>query len=51
MPTPARDQPWYSFDYGFIHFTFMSTEHDFSIGATLAPFAFTFLFILATCMQ
>ncbi|ELR18962.1 diphosphonucleotide phosphatase 1, putative [Acanthamoeba castellanii str. Neff] len=33
MPTPARDQPWYSFDYGFIHFTFMSTEHDFSIGS------------------
>lgn len=33
MPTPARDQPWYSFDYGFVHFTFMSTEHDYSIGS------------------
>lgn len=41
MPTPARDQPWYSFDYGFVHFTFMSTEHDYSIGTrsttTLLP--------------
>jgi hypothetical protein len=32
MPTLARDEPWYSFNYGFAHFTFMSSEHDYSIG-------------------
>lgn len=25
------DQSWYSFDYGSIHFIFMSTEHDFRV--------------------
>ena len=31
MPGPAAhpqdDAPWYSFDYGAVHFTVMSTEH------------------------
>jgi hypothetical protein len=31
-PTPGLDKPWYSFDFGNIHFTFMSTEHDFRKG-------------------
>jgi hypothetical protein len=34
MPTPGRDQPWYSFDYGSVHFVFMSSEHNFTIGGT-----------------
>lgn len=38
MPGPAEDpmgdSPWYGFDFGPIHFTVMSTEHDFSPGST-----------------
>eukprot|EP00752_Nemacystus_decipiens_P007459 g6665.t1 len=30
---PLADSPWYSFDFGPIHFTVMSTEHDFSRGS------------------
>lgn len=30
---PLDDSPWYSFDFGPIHFTVMSTEHDFSRGS------------------
>eukprot|EP00051_Salpingoeca_urceolata_P004281 m.63959 g.63959 ORF g.63959 m.63959 type:complete len:569 (+) comp13519_c0_seq1:60-1766(+) len=30
MPRPGRDQPWYSFDIGVVHFVLVSTEHDFS---------------------
>ena len=33
MPTPAMDQPWWSLNYGPIHFTMMSTEHDFQVGS------------------
>jgi hypothetical protein len=32
MPTPGRDQPWYAFDFGPIHFVQYSTEHDFAPG-------------------
>ena len=32
MPGPAEDKPWYSFDYGPIHFTIYSTEHRFHPG-------------------
>lgn len=30
MPTPAKDKPWYSIEQGPVHFTVMSTEHDWS---------------------
>ncbi|XP_071718869.1 nucleotide pyrophosphatase/phosphodiesterase-like [Rutidosis leptorrhynchoides] len=30
MPTPAKDKPWYSIELGSVHFTVISTEHDFS---------------------
>jgi len=30
MPGVSGDQPWYSFNFGNIHFTIMSTEHDFT---------------------
>ncbi|KAK4592122.1 hypothetical protein RGQ29_016566 [Quercus rubra] len=30
MPTPAKDKPWYSIDQGSIHFTVISTEHNWS---------------------
>ncbi|KAK9830188.1 hypothetical protein WJX72_010191 [[Myrmecia] bisecta] len=33
MPRPAEDKPWYSFDFGPIHFTQYSTEHNFSKGS------------------
>lgn len=35
MPTPSnhRDQPWYSFDHGNVHFAVMSTEHHFVPGS------------------
>ena len=29
----AIDKPWWSVNYGPVHFTFMSTEHNFSIGS------------------
>ncbi|OWM90033.1 hypothetical protein CDL15_Pgr026946 [Punica granatum] len=30
MPTPAKDKPWYSIEQGSIHFTVISTEHDWT---------------------
>jgi hypothetical protein len=30
MPTSAKDKPWYSIEQGSVHFTVMSTEHDWS---------------------
>lgn len=36
MPRNAnqtRDQPWYSFEYGPVHVTVMSTEHDFNVSS------------------
>eukprot|EP00903_Cladosiphon_okamuranus_P008291 g7978.t1 len=35
---PLDDSPWYSFDFGPIHFTVMSTEHDFSRGSAQYEF-------------
>ena len=32
MPRPAEDKPWYSFDFGPIHFLQYSTEHVFAEG-------------------
>lgn len=32
MPSAGRDQPWYSFEHGPVHFTVMSTEHFFGPG-------------------
>ncbi|KAK7312124.1 hypothetical protein VNO77_35740 [Canavalia gladiata] len=30
MPTAAKDKPWYSIEQGSVHFTVISTEHDWS---------------------
>ncbi|XP_042479945.1 probable inactive purple acid phosphatase 27, partial [Macadamia integrifolia] len=30
MPTIAKDKPWYSIEQGPVHFTVMSTEHDWN---------------------
>ncbi|KAL9421070.1 hypothetical protein AB3S75_038601 [Citrus x aurantiifolia] len=30
MPIPAKDKPWYSIEQAGVHFTVMSTEHDWS---------------------
>ncbi|KAH1141050.1 hypothetical protein GLYMA_12G012000v4 [Glycine max] len=30
MPTSAKDKPWYSIEQGSVHFTVISTEHDWS---------------------
>eukprot|EP00250_Pteridium_aquilinum_P021385 c25104_g1_i1 orf=356-1489(-) len=30
MPTQGKDKPWYSFEAGPVHFTVMSTEHDWT---------------------
>ncbi|RHN79115.1 putative phosphodiesterase I [Medicago truncatula] len=30
MPTSAKDKPWYSIEQGTVHFTVISTEHDWS---------------------
>ncbi len=37
MPRPAEDKPWYSFDFGPIHFLQYSTEHVFAKGMLLKP--------------
>uniref|UniRef100_A0A7N0ZZK2 Purple acid phosphatase n=1 Tax=Kalanchoe fedtschenkoi TaxID=63787 RepID=A0A7N0ZZK2_KALFE len=33
MPTPAKDKPWYSIQQGPVHFTVISTEHDWTQGS------------------
>ncbi|KAH7415902.1 hypothetical protein KP509_14G065200 [Ceratopteris richardii] len=33
MPTREKDKPWYSFEAGPVHFTVMSTEHDWKFGS------------------
>ncbi|KAB1212497.1 putative inactive purple acid phosphatase 24 [Morella rubra] len=33
MPTSAKDKPWYSIEKASVHFTIISTEHDWSIGS------------------
>ncbi|KAK7404269.1 hypothetical protein VNO78_05025 [Psophocarpus tetragonolobus] len=30
MPTSSKDKPWYSIEQGSVHFTVMSTEHDWT---------------------
>jgi len=30
MPTQAKDKPWYSIEQASVHFTIISTEHDWS---------------------
>lgn len=30
MPTAAKDKPWYSTEQGSVHFTIISTEHNWS---------------------
>lgn len=32
MPNGGKDKPWYSFDFGPVHFTTFSTEHSFERG-------------------
>ncbi|KAL9249440.1 putative inactive purple acid phosphatase 24 [Drosera capensis] len=32
MPTPGKDKPWYSIEMGPVHFTVISTEHDWRVG-------------------
>ncbi len=33
MPTPAKDKPWYSIEQASVHFTVISTEHDWSVNS------------------
>lgn len=33
MPVQELDKPWYSIEYGPVHFTIMSTEHDWRVGS------------------
>ncbi|XP_042480536.1 probable inactive purple acid phosphatase 27 [Macadamia integrifolia] len=33
MPTATKDKPWYSIEQGPVHFTVISTEHNFSLGS------------------
>jgi hypothetical protein len=40
MPTPAKDKPWYSIEQATVHFTVISTEHDWSVNSeqVISPF-------------
>ncbi|KAL8531334.1 hypothetical protein ACS0TY_008093 [Phlomoides rotata] len=33
MPTLSRDKPWYSIEQGSVHFTVISTEHDWTLNS------------------
>jgi hypothetical protein len=33
MPSPAKDKPYYGFNFGNVHVTMMSTEHNFDVGS------------------
>ncbi|KAJ9190600.1 hypothetical protein P3X46_001785 [Hevea brasiliensis] len=33
MPIPAKDKPWYSIEQASVHFTIISTEHDWTPGS------------------
>ncbi|XP_010273364.1 PREDICTED: probable inactive purple acid phosphatase 27 [Nelumbo nucifera] len=33
MPTVGKDKPWYSIEQGSVHFTVISTEHDWSVNS------------------
>ncbi|KMS99148.1 hypothetical protein BVRB_2g047460 [Beta vulgaris subsp. vulgaris] len=33
MPTSSKDKPWYSIEQGPVHFTVISTEHDWKLGS------------------
>ncbi|MCO5560917.1 hypothetical protein L7F22_014537 [Adiantum nelumboides] len=33
MPTKGKDKPWYSFEAGPVHFTVISTEHDWTVAS------------------
>ncbi|KAL2225462.1 UNVERIFIED_CONTAM: putative inactive purple acid phosphatase 27 [Sesamum indicum] len=33
MPTAAQDKPWYSIEQGSVHFTVISTEHNWSVNS------------------
>ena len=33
MPENGNQPWWYSFEYGLVHFTVLSTEHDFTVGS------------------
>lgn len=37
MPTAAKDKPWYFIEQGPIHFTVISTEHDWSQNSEQVP--------------
>lgn len=50
MPTPAKDKPWYSIEQGSVHFTVISTEHDWKKNSEqvliLTQFSISLLVIL-----
>ena len=33
MPTPGKDKPWYSIEQASVHFTVISTEHNWSVNS------------------
>jgi hypothetical protein len=52
MPTSAKDKPWYSIEQGPVHFTVISTEHDWTENSeqvkpelTLHDLQFSFVFL------
>lgn len=46
------DSPWYGFNYGPIHFTIMSTEHDFTPGSSqVSMYACTYVRMYALKVQ
>ncbi|KAL9262593.1 putative inactive purple acid phosphatase 27 [Drosera capensis] len=40
LPTSAKDKPWYSIEQGPVHFTLVSTEHDWSPNSEQLPDAY-----------
>ncbi|XVF40823.1 hypothetical protein PTKIN_Ptkin01aG0147100 [Pterospermum kingtungense] len=40
MPTAAKDKPWYAIEQGCVHFTVISTEHDWTENSQQVAFNF-----------
>lgn len=42
MPTSGKDKPWYSIELGTVHFTVISTEHDWTKDSDQVYISFLF---------
>lgn len=46
MPTISKDKPWYSIEHASVHFTVISTEHDWSESSEQVRNSFMLMILL-----